>query len=255
MKKYYFITGFPRSGSTLLAGILNQNPKFYASMSTTLCNLFCEVQYNKSMDVVSLSTEQAKNLYYRTLQAYYDHVDSEIVFDTSRQWPRFDSLLTNLFPYTKIVCCVRDIPSILNSFEYYYKFKTFKAPGFVSPDGANNPWTRLEDWFNGMVSQPYENCDYAFHSPLLRDLYHFVDYTDLVTNPKETIKTLYNILNLEEYDHDFENIHHSFESVDVPVSNDGLHTVKRKIGETDTKWVLPPGAVEKYTRNCFWRNE
>ncbi|NBP58534.1 sulfotransferase, partial [bacterium] len=29
-KKYYFISGLPRSGSTLLSAILNQNPRFYS---------------------------------------------------------------------------------------------------------------------------------------------------------------------------------------------------------------------------------
>jgi len=34
MKSYYFISGLPRSGSTLLSGILKQNPDFYADISS-----------------------------------------------------------------------------------------------------------------------------------------------------------------------------------------------------------------------------
>ncbi len=33
MQQYYFISGLPRSGSTLLGAILNQNPRFKAGMS------------------------------------------------------------------------------------------------------------------------------------------------------------------------------------------------------------------------------
>ena len=33
-KKYYFISGLPRFGFTLLISILNQNPKFYAEISS-----------------------------------------------------------------------------------------------------------------------------------------------------------------------------------------------------------------------------
>jgi sulfotransferase len=34
MKSYYFISGLPRSGSTLLSGILKQNPEFYADIAS-----------------------------------------------------------------------------------------------------------------------------------------------------------------------------------------------------------------------------
>lgn len=253
MKKYYFISGFPRSGSTLLAGILNQNPKFHASMSTTLQQMFCEVQYNKAPDVVSLNNNQSYNLFLKTLEGYYQHIDRDVIFDTSRGWPRFDSILTRLLPYTKIICCVRDIPSILNSFEYYYKFKSIKAPSFLSPEGANNPWNRLEEWWQGMIVQPYENCEYAHSSPALKDMYVFVDYDELISNPYKTIGDLYLKLDLDYYQHDFDNVIHSFDTLDEIASNEGLHTVKTKVGKTDTKWVLPQSAVEKYTRRCFWR--
>ena len=33
-KKYYFMGGLPRSGSTLLSTILNQNPRFYSGPSS-----------------------------------------------------------------------------------------------------------------------------------------------------------------------------------------------------------------------------
>ena len=35
-KKYHFITGLPRSGSTLLTSILNQNPRFHSSITDPL---------------------------------------------------------------------------------------------------------------------------------------------------------------------------------------------------------------------------
>src|ERR1700685_2110174 len=38
--KIHFISGLPRSGSTLLAAILRQNPAFRASMSTPLSAMF-----------------------------------------------------------------------------------------------------------------------------------------------------------------------------------------------------------------------
>ena len=34
VKSYYFISGLPRSGSTLLSAILKQNPEFYADIAS-----------------------------------------------------------------------------------------------------------------------------------------------------------------------------------------------------------------------------
>ena len=40
MSKIHFISGLPRSGSTLLAALLRQNPRFQAGMSGPLAGLF-----------------------------------------------------------------------------------------------------------------------------------------------------------------------------------------------------------------------
>ena len=38
-KTYHFITGLPRSGSTLLTAILKQNPRFHASITDSLATI------------------------------------------------------------------------------------------------------------------------------------------------------------------------------------------------------------------------
>ena len=48
MKSYYFISGLPRSGSTLLSGILKQNPDFYADIASPVQGLT-----GNSIDVIT----------------------------------------------------------------------------------------------------------------------------------------------------------------------------------------------------------
>ncbi|HEY2623443.1 MAG TPA: sulfotransferase, partial [Dyella sp.] len=38
-RKFHFISGLPRSGTTLLAAILNQNPRFRAGMTSPLADI------------------------------------------------------------------------------------------------------------------------------------------------------------------------------------------------------------------------
>ena len=40
----HFIAGLPRSGSTLLAGILRQNPRFQAGMTSPVGTMFMALQ-------------------------------------------------------------------------------------------------------------------------------------------------------------------------------------------------------------------
>lgn len=251
-KQYYFICGLPRSGSTLLAGILNQNSSVYASMSTNIYGLFCEIQFNKSIDVISPTEDQAFLLYKNTINSFYSHINKPIVFDTNRGWPRFIGLLPRLFPNTKLIICVRDIPSILNSFENHYLFKNI-APSYVNPDGCNNPWTRFESWYQGMIAQPFENCEYIYYSTELRKHCIFIDYNELITTPLTVISNLYSELNIPPFNHDFDTIDHSFDNIDNSVGNHNLHKVYSKVGKTPTKWILPKGVVEKYNKPCFWK--
>ncbi len=44
MPRLHFISGLPRSGSTLLAAILRQNPRFHASISSPMGMIFSAMQ-------------------------------------------------------------------------------------------------------------------------------------------------------------------------------------------------------------------
>jgi len=46
MKTFYFMAGLPRSGSTLLSSILNQNPRFYSGPSSPVLGAMYAVEEN-----------------------------------------------------------------------------------------------------------------------------------------------------------------------------------------------------------------
>ena len=47
-RRFHFISGLPRSGSTLLAAILNQNPRFHAGMTSPLADIMGAVMAEAS---------------------------------------------------------------------------------------------------------------------------------------------------------------------------------------------------------------
>ena len=61
----HFITGLPRSGSTLLGALMRQNPRFHASMSSPVATLFAglleQVSAGSEFSTV-VTNEQRKRL-------------------------------------------------------------------------------------------------------------------------------------------------------------------------------------------------
>ena len=43
MPKFHFISGLPRSGTTLLSAILRQNPRFHANVTSPVASLFAGI--------------------------------------------------------------------------------------------------------------------------------------------------------------------------------------------------------------------
>lgn len=258
MKEYYFISGLPRSGSTLLSAILNQNPKFYADIHSPVQKLT-----DVSIDIISFdetnlvnSTQQRKNLMYGIFDGYYQHVNDSVIFDTSRVWTKKITFLKELFPYTKILCPVRDIVSILNSFEVIFS----KNPFFSKTLTINNKnvFARCDDMMDkntGIISDSWLSIREGF--ALDPEIIHFVEYENLCKNPEKTMKEIYNFLKLPYYKHDFENINYSNENFDMACNLKGLHTVKKRVEYNPPRCILPPEIIKKYTEMNmeFWKVE
>jgi len=62
MKQLHFISGLPRSGSTLLSGILTQNPNVHAAMSSPVASLIngCLEQIGAGSEFYSFFDEKKR---------------------------------------------------------------------------------------------------------------------------------------------------------------------------------------------------
>src|ERR1700748_1302740 len=89
-RKFHFISGMPRSGSTLLAAILNQNPRFRAGMTRPLADIMGVViaeTSSKNDFSFAVSEDQRAALLRGLVKNFYaSQGGAEVVFDTSRLW-------------------------------------------------------------------------------------------------------------------------------------------------------------------------
>lgn len=261
MKEFFFISGLPRSGSTLLSGILKQNPSFYADISSPLKNLVASIIDTITNSEVAnlIEEEQRKKLVIDFFEAYYKNIDKPVVFDTSRSWTAKTALLKKIYPDTKIICCVRDIPWILDSFELIGQHNSlFDTKSMRDQKGERMGDTLFQRCDNlmdhtkqGTIIRPY----YWLEEGLLLnpDMIMLIEYEDLCKAPKETMQKIYEFINKPYFEHDFDNVEYKNEIYDRTINFRDLHTVRKKVSWIERRTILPSYVWEKYGGKEFWR--
>lgn len=256
MKSYYFISGLPRSGSTLLSAILKQNPEFYADIASPV-----EALTETAIDTITgeqsnlaVTEEQRKNLLCGIFGGYYQHIEKPVIFDSSRYWTKKTNLLKALFPYTKILCPVRDIVSILNSFEIIISKNPFHTTTLT--EHKDNVFARCDGMMNkngGNVARPWILLQEGY--ALNPEMIHFIEYENLCKEPEKTMRQVYEFLEKPYYSHNFENVEYSNENFDKACNLKNLHTVKKKVEYKPPRCVLPSEIAQKYKEMNmeFWR--
>jgi sulfotransferase len=263
MKTFYFLSGLPRSGSTLLTALLNQNPNIYASQTTDLATSML-VYESQIQFYESVAAEINTNSYYQVLnnmgESFYSHIDKPIVIDKSRLWGNEETLkFANLLNAdVKIICTVRPILEILASFisiiqgnENNFIDKGIEAaPNFKVSYYRDKNDARC-DWLMSHIGT-IGQCLPLLHTGLKsehKDKFFFIKYNDLVDNKTEALNSIYDFLNLPRYEHNFTNIKENDKSNDefafgVP----NLHQVKPKLikSSTNPEEVLSDYVIQKY---------
>ena len=119
MTRFHFISGLPRSGSTLVSAILRQNPRFHAGISSSLCPLF-----TSAMNIMAgeghalISGERRENVLRGLFDSWAaDLPEGAVMFDTNRLWTARLPALLAIMPDAKIICTVRSVAAIMDSIE------------------------------------------------------------------------------------------------------------------------------------------
>ncbi len=250
----HFISGLPRSGSTLLAAILRQNPAFTAGISTPLCRLVCsnvEAMSERLEGSVMIDDLMRERILKGLFEAYYP--TDGTVFDTNRGWCAHMPLISRLFPLSTVICCVRNIPEILDSIEQLAARNTFQPSGLFGYSTGGTIYTRVERLMgaNGMVSYACDALREACFGPHANKLL-LARYSSLCLQPKETLDLIYHTLGCDPFEHTFDNVTFDADEYDRRLGTPGLHRVRPRVELIERTGVLPPDLVERYREWAFW---
>ena len=255
------IAGLPRSGSTLLSSILKQNPRFSAAISDPLNEvLISAIHAFSGAGVSTQCSEQRRiNVLRGIIESYYADDDREVVFNTSRFWTSHLSLMHLLYPNAKVICCVRDIGWILDSFEKLYRnnptIYSKNMYGPVSNDFyTDHLYTRADNFMSegGATYKSLSSLRTGYFSEHNNKML-FVEYRDLASNPEDTMRRVYQFIDEPYYKHDFNNVEVSYDEYDEAVQVKGLHKTRKKVQYLERNTIIPPDIWERYKGLEFWR--
>lgn len=256
--KLHFISGVPRSGSTLLAATLRQNPLFHAGMTSPVSTVFRGVE-NATNDAqetsVFISENERQHLLKSIFAAYYSDIAKETVFDTSRLWCARLPLLAKLFPEAKTIVCVREIGWVLDSFEKLYRKNDMRPSGIYGWDASGTVYSRTASLAGagGVVGFAINAVQEAVASPEAKDRIMLIDYERLCRSPENVLRKIYEFIGADWFPHNFDNVEYEAGEFDRALGADGLHTIKGEVKWRPRKTILPKPLFEQFNGPNFWR--
>lgn len=255
----HFISGLPRSGSTLLSALLRQNPDFHAGMSSGMGALFQRLMVGmgpRGEMAGSITDEQRRHVLRGVVDNYYyDLHTTKVVFDTNRMWCSKMPAIAELFPQSKVIVCVRELMWIMDSFERVQRKNPLIVSKMARPQDSMSMHTRLGALGspNGTVGFPWNAVQEAFYGEFA-DRLVVIDYEALAREPKRAMEFIYKSLDLPPFDHDFENVTYGGgDEFDSQLGIPGLHKVSGKVKYSERPTIMPPELVQRFSGRNFWR--
>ena len=253
-KQIYFLSGLPRSGSTVLAAILNQHPDLHTSATSGLLDMLVGTlrAWADSMSQQSAVDKEASELEIQKIlktiaECKYDYTDKSVILDKARGWADATNIRTMarvLGHKPKIIATVRNIPDCVASMVRVAK-----------PDNLDE-FLRSSELVSH-VKESYQVLESGYR--FAPECILFVDYDDLLNDPKKELSRIHEFLGISEFEYDLDAIDgSSVQERDEEVWEiKGLHEVKPKLERQHTTTAKDILSVfyPQFEQPKFWLNE
>lgn len=262
-KTYYFMSGLPRSGSTLLCNILAQNPRINATSTSGIMDVMFGVRntWDNLVEFRASPNPEGKLRVLRGIfESYHSDTDKPVVLDKCRGWISLLEMLEQVLGHkAKIIVPVRDIRDVLASFEKLWRETSKNSQiiqesqnyiQFQTVQGRTENWLRPDQPVGLAYNRIVDAIQRGYSDRMI-----LVDFDDLTRRPNETLDKIYEFLGETPFKHDFNNIKQVTWEDDTVHGFKGLHDIRPKVVPIDSQWqkILGPFA-EKYGKMNFWKN-
>ena len=250
-RKLLFLIALPRSGNTLFASIMNQNPEIACTANSVTLEIMKNLFLVKTTDTFQNFPDHRSldNVMDNVFTNYYQQWPQRIIIDrgpalTSANPGNFELMQKHFKPGFKCIVLLRDLMDVLAS---YMKWYTENPDSFVNTFGKTDEEKLIalmkED---GAIVKQIKSIQNAYNYP---NMCHFIKYNDIVVNPEKVFKKLYEFLEEPYYPHYFENlkqININDIGYDDTVLGKNMHTIKSTVKKEANNYIVPKNIRERY---------
>ena len=196
----------PRSGNTLFASIMNQNPSVAATANSVTLEIMKDLFLLKKSDVFKNYPDHKSldNVLDSVFDTYYKDWPQRIIIDRGPVTAigNFYLMQKHYKRPFKCIVLLRDLMDVLASYMQWY---TENPSAFINRYNLKNDEEKLSMIMNtkGAVAKELEAIKNSYNYP---GLCHYVKYDDIVTNPEQEFKKIYKFLDEPYYNHRFNNL-------------------------------------------------
>ena len=205
-RKLFFLVAQPRSGNTLFASIMNQNKDIAATANSLTLEIIKDLFLLKKTDVFQNYPDYRSldNVLDNVFDNYYQHWPQRIIIDRGPVTTKgnFELMQKHFKHGFKCIVILRDLMDVLASYMQWY---TKNPDAFPNRYGHNTDEEKLMMIMNskGAVAKDLEAIKNSFNYP---DICHYVKYDDIVANPEQEFKKIYQFLDEPYFNHRFTDV-------------------------------------------------
>ena len=250
-KQLFFLVAQPRSGNTLFTSIINQNPEIACTPNSITLEIMKDLFLLKQTDVFQNYPDHRSldNVLDSVYDNYYKDWPQPIIIDRGPvTTPGNFQLIQKHFkrPF-KCIVILRDLMDVLAS---YMKWYTENPDAFPNRFNLQTDEEKLAMIMNkdGAVAKDLEAIKNAFNYP---DICHFVKYDDLVAQPEQEIRKVYQFMGLPYFNHKFEDLQQvevNGMSYDDKIVGKNMHKIKTVVRKEYNPYIekIPERIRQKY---------
>jgi sulfotransferase len=234
-KEIFFLSGLPRTGSTLLTSILSQNSSIHTEGNSALCQLMWDMQVSCEQTEQMLNKPGLKDKFISNLpDIFYEDANGYII-DKCRSWTmpaNLDLIHKYITKTPKIIVMTRPIIEIVESFVSLRKIN-----GWINPEKG------LLDKGSEPIMRSLAGVNYA--KEINTGQFLFVEYQDLLDNTEATLNRIYDFCGWEHFKHNLKDIKNLTPEADGAISLVGLHDIRPEISKRKVDVRLSAGLRKK----------
>jgi sulfotransferase len=222
---FCFLSGLPRTGSTVLSAILSQNPLLHAGQASPVCQLMWDAQVSCETTAKELLAAS------RRLDFQQEHISAiphmfhagttaTTVIDKCRSWTLPDNMAMirrYITPTPRVIVMTRPVKEVADSLLAVYRANGLPMVRDTLLVEGSDPIMRSNDG----VRAAAENQSGEF---LL------VAYADFMADPPATLRRIYEFCEWEPFAHNYDQIICAHPEDDTVYGLAGLHTVRPMVG-------------------------